>query len=249
MPHRNNPSAVGDALKADLHRLGISQAELARRMDEGLTQQAISKWIAHNKVPEDRLPKLSQVLGADAQVLKLASQQDSLTVRELGALYNTRGNIPMKSREEPDRPDLRAHTEGARLRELLPEHLRANLDATLPLGPDRTVDYLSDALALELKAVAVPRGIISQASRAAVQLGVVKALVPQSDRRRYTVALIVHESLMSPEYLDAVNRLTADLAVQQIQLLVVRNVETVVQYIVATEDSFAGGRPRDLFDE
>lgn len=224
----------------------ISQAELAKRMDEGLSQQAISKWIQHNKVPEERIPKLTEVLGPDAEVVKLAQKQEPSTrAMERPSMYQA---TPVKAREEPDIPDLRAHTEERRMQELLPEHLQPNVGVRIALTTRALqFDYLSDALALELRSLALPAGLMSAASRSSHQLQLLRRLMPgPSQARRYAVAILVHENLMDARHIDMVNALTGELALLGITLLVVPSIEHVVRYIVSVEEAAAGGH-RDLF--
>lgn len=242
MPHRHLPS-VGDALKADLARLGISQAELARRMDEGLTQQAISKWIQHNKVPDDRIPKLGEVLGQGAEVLKLA--HSSLVAREAPASY---GRTPMKSREEPERPDLRAHTEKALVRELLPEHLRPNTDVRVQLATGwQEFDYLSSVLALELKTLVLPHNnFFSIMSRAEHKLLLLQRLQPDPNRR-HVIAMMVPESQLNPPTLNLASRLSGEIAVLGLSFHMFPSAEHAARYIIDTEDEAAHG-VKDMFE-
>lgn len=250
MPHRQQ-SRLKAALLADLLRANMSQEDLARRMGD-LSQQAISKWVQQGHIPEGRIPQLKEVLGPDSEVVRVALTESRSDHIEAGFTYDLSPMTPLKAREgEPERPNLREHTMHARMRELLPEHLKQHVDVRVRIGgSDREVDYFSENVVLELKALTLPRAIMNAASRAAMQLQLVKALQPDGrSTRKFVIALVLTEGVLSAQYLDAVQKLTAEMALLGIVLLVTPNIEAVVGYIVATEDAASGNAPQDLFDE
>jgi transcriptional regulator with XRE-family HTH domain len=263
MPYRHQ-TRVGEALHDDLRRANLTQEDLGQKL--GVTQQAISEWIRSNKLPRKRLPAIAEVLGPTAEVLKAAAEADVARdplfynlhkVEEQGSnaeeILRGRGveeaepGFPVKSREEPEVPNLRQHTIGWSLGNALPEDLRANMSVRSMLAggkaDSRRSDYASRNLVLEMKSCSTPYGLRNVVYAGAIRVLLSRALSSEEDarRRRHVVAVVMPPAVLEDLRLSSIQqRLSADLDLLGIGLLYAGSVQQVADYIVSMERRRAG---------
>lgn len=62
--------SVAKALAVDLARSNLTQAQLGIQLD--ITQQAVDRWCSRNRVPRRHFRKISQILGENSELLRVA---------------------------------------------------------------------------------------------------------------------------------------------------------------------------------
>lgn len=159
---RLTPLSVGNALQLDMEMRNLSQPALAQLM--GVSQQAVAKWIATNRVPRGRVEQLRHVLGATATVFSAIRQAERI------------GEY--------------AEAEDSGIGQLLPAPLKAHVNDGA--HADRRLDYLSDTLAVECKRVDDPASAMAAAREGEMRLRIVRELTRETHpTRRYALVLCV----------------------------------------------------------
>lgn len=73
---------VAQALRLDMERLGLtSQAELAAKLDNAVTQQAISEWVKKDHIPPSRHDLLAEKLGLGSHLARIARNGQRIRYR------------------------------------------------------------------------------------------------------------------------------------------------------------------------
>lgn len=201
------PLAVGSALQMDMELRNLSQPQLAQIM--GVSQQAVAKWIATNRVPRGRIEELRRVLGPNATVFA-AMRQAAL----------------------PEQ----AEAEDSGLGHLLPQALKAHVSDGSTA--ERRLDYLSDSLAVEFKRVDSPATAVAAAREGEMRLRIVRELSQETaPNRRYVLILCVpfEMQIAAAGVLQELTHFRHDALLLGTEVWVVRSTEEAAQVVRALE--------------
>jgi transcriptional regulator with XRE-family HTH domain len=255
-------SEVRRALDADLRLRRLSKKDFAEKV--GVSYEAVRKWEQADRVPTDRWEKIREVLGPQSEVLRLARKQSDADVaqhlweraQELDdpERFGRGYPLPVKSREEPETPDLREHTPSRRLAGSLPPQLVPFVYFHSQVGSkqpeSRRADYSSPNLILELKVCATPANLSNVVYRGAMTVLLAKALSSQPNPdRKFVVAVLVPPPLLTDlRYAELRQRLSADLDLLGLGLLYASRHEEVAEYIAAQEGITPGDHTPPDYD-
>lgn len=76
--------SLKSALQADLAVKGMNLGDLAEKLN--ITPQSVSKWIARDEIPKDRIQEVLAVVGADSHTSTFLANQVTEHLRSAGAL-------------------------------------------------------------------------------------------------------------------------------------------------------------------
>lgn len=114
--HPLGMSPIGKVIVRELRRLGQTQAWLAEQA--GVSENAVSKWIATGKISRTNVPKVASLLEVSSDQLLSPSETDeldrewrllspTLKARLLAIVRDIRGN---EEEETPERPRRKARS-------------------------------------------------------------------------------------------------------------------------------------------